>query len=71
MGRRAFLYVSSVVDTAHKLTEKLQRETKTNTSVYKERVRTCEQRACAVYVMEEETAGKVNGNPAAVDLIPS
>lgn len=26
---------------------------------------------CVLYVMEGETAGKVNGNPAAVDLIPS
>lgn len=48
-----------------------KRETKTNTNVYKVRMRTCERRACAVYVMEGETAGKVNGNPAAVDLIPS
>lgn len=66
-----FLHVSSVVDTANKLTNKLRRETKTKTSMYKESVRTCEQRARAVYVMEGETAGKVNGNPAAVDLIPS
>lgn len=66
-----FVYVFCCQHCAQIKQKKLQREAKANTSAYKERVTTCEDRVCAVYVMEGETAGKVNGNPAAVDLIPS
>ena len=76
LGLMGLLWARPLLSVPHKNKQKRFEGVKTNTSTYGTRMTICEEDVCVcvcVYCIwwREETAGKVNGNPAAVDLIPS
>lgn len=72
LGLMGLLCACPLLSVLHKNKLKSCEGVKTNISVYGKRMIMCEERVCVYCIRwREETAGKVNGNPAAVDLIPS